>query len=374
MASVTKRGKRWQYSVSNYIDGVNKPIRKGGFRTKKEAQIAAAELEAKKNKGEIIIEKDIPFAEFFEKWVSTYKSSLHKNTLLRYSNSLNWIKVYFKDKPIQKITAFEYQEFLNWFGEGRSYASVEKLDKHAKACLTYAHDNGYISKNITKGRKLSASNKGKKPSEKHLNYNDSVKLYNYLINNLQHEFRNNYCLLLALVSGARFGELVGLIWNDFDFENNTININKTWDYKKQTGFEATKNEESIRVITIESNTMEKFQQLLSSTGENGDTLVFKSRTINGHSITNEGTNKKLSRILNDLGINQISPHGLRHTHASVLLYKGLTIYYVSERLGHKDIQTTLQSYTHVLDEMRERDDSKALKVFEEMNIYKNKNV
>lgn len=77
--------------------------------------------------------------------------------------------------------------------------------------------------------------------------------------------------------------------------------------------------------------------------------------------------KVLTKILKELEIDRITVHCLRHTHASVLLFKGLTIYYVSERLGHKDIQTTLNYYTHVLNELRYSDDKKAL-VFEKMKL------
>jgi len=57
---------------------------------------------------------------------------------------------------------------------------------------------------------------------------------------------------------------------------------------------------------------------------------------------------------------------LRHTHASILLYKKVTIYYVSERLGHADIETTLQSYAHIVKELRKQDEKSTIKIFEVM--------
>lgn len=64
----------------------------------------------------------------------------------------------------------------------------------------------------------------------------------------------------------------------------------------------------------------------------------------------------------------ISCHGLRHTHASVLLYKDVSIYYVSERLGHADIETTLRVYSHVIRELRLRDEEKSVEVYERMLV------
>jgi integrase len=61
-------------------------------------------------------------------------------------------------------------------------------------------------------------------------------------------------------------------------------------------------------------------------------------------------------------------HGLRHTHASVLLYKKVSIYYVSERLGHSDIETTLKEYTHEVKELRVEDERATMKTFEEMVV------
>ncbi|MFY3792156.1 Arm DNA-binding domain-containing protein [Ureibacillus sp. MALMAid1270] len=89
MASVTKRGSTWYYSVNNYVDGIRKLIKKGGFRTKKEAQVAAMEVESKLQKGLQTQTKDKSFANYFEEWVEIYKANKHKNTKARYTNSVN---------------------------------------------------------------------------------------------------------------------------------------------------------------------------------------------------------------------------------------------------------------------------------------------
>lgn len=85
-------------------------------------------------------------------------------------------------------------------------------------------------------------------------------------------------------------------------------------------------------------------------------------------ISNTAANKIIRNILSELGINPITMHGLRHTHASVLLYKKVSVYYVSERLGHSDIETTLREYTHVIKELREEDELGTINVFEQMSV------
>ncbi|WP_328056376.1 tyrosine-type recombinase/integrase [Bacillus nakamurai] len=86
--------------------------------------------------------------------------------------------------------------------------------------------------------------------------------------------------------------------------------------------------------------------------------------------SNEFVNKILKKTLTDLKIESISIHGLRHTHASVLLYKKISIYYVSEHLGHAKIDTTLNYYSHVIKELREEDTRNTLDLFEKMPTVK----
>ncbi|MGN4127270.1 tyrosine-type recombinase/integrase [Lysinibacillus sphaericus] len=101
----------------------------------------------------------------------------------------------------------------------------------------------------------------------------------------------------------------------------------------------------------------------SEDNENG--LIFYTDG-NVKVVSYEDANKRLKEILNDLGIQEITCHGLRHTHASVLLYEGVNTQYVSERLGHESIFTTMYTYAHVSRELRARVEQKALSVYEKM--------
>jgi integrase len=76
----------------------------------------------------------------------------------------------------------------------------------------------------------------------------------------------------------------------------------------------------------------------------------------------------LKKLLNELEFRQVSLHGLRHTYASVLLYQNVSIHYVSERLDHSDIETTLKEYTHVLKELRLQEEQNATEIFEKMIV------
>lgn len=365
MASFQKRGKTWQYTVS----AKPKSIRKGGFKTKKEAQVAAAEVEANLQKGIVPQLKSQPFDEYFEKWVELYKTKIGNTTRKHYEYSLNTIKNYFGNKPIQEIKRQDYQMFLNNFGATRAKETVEKLHFHIRACVQDALEEGIVNIDFTRKAELTWTVPAKKPHEKHLNFNESEQLMKELHKRLP-DGLGYYLLLLGLTTGMRFEELVGLTRKDFDFDKNKINIDKTWGYLKRMprGFGPTKNDESERVIKMDNKTMNAFKHLFEIMPTNLHQLVFYSPSSIYKVISNTNANKLLRKVLQDLNIEPITVHGLRHTHASVLVYKKVSINYISERLGHKDIETTWKTYTHILNEMREEDETSTINVFEKMIV------
>lgn len=365
MASFQKRANgKWQYTISRMIDGKACPIRKGGFSTKKEAQTAAAEIEANLSKG-IAPTKKIPFCDYFTGWLDLYKKhKISSTTLKHYEYTLAHIQQFFSLTSIQDIKRNDYQRFLNWLGENKSKETVAKINGHIKCCVKDAIVDRLIHIDFTYGTTIFYTNMAKSIEEKYLNYEDSKTLFNALYEN-----RNNALgyslLLLGFVSGLRFGELVGLTKHDFDFDSNTISINKTWGYKSasERGFGPTKNEQSKRVILISPKIMHHFKKSFESIPPNRHELVFFSPSSKYHVMSNTNANKLLKKVLLNLNIAPITVHGLRHTHASTLVYKGLSIQYISQRLGHSDIETTLKKYTHVLKELKIKDEQAYMQLY-----------
>ncbi|MFK3938903.1 tyrosine-type recombinase/integrase [Alkalihalobacillus sp. NPDC078783] len=366
MASAQKRGKTWQYTISRKINGKAAPIRKGGFRTKKEALAVAAEVETELKKGLIPQTKDEPLVTFFETWLDTYKPNISKNTRARYEDTLRTLKDFFKDKPLQQMNKRDYQYFLNEYGKNHARSSSKKLNSHIRACVKDAIDEGLIRSDFTRKAVLTGE-KAKRAEEKHLHFEESQFLLNYLYSNLELN-STLHLILLALTSGMRFGELVGLQREDFNFFNNTINVNKTWGYTKKSvdGFGPTKNDQSIRNIKMDGDVMNAFKAYFNDTPENIHKLVFYSSSSKYKVISNTAANNVLKKILSDLDIEPISIHGLRHTHASVLLYEDVSIYYVAERLGHSNTDTTISTYAHIVKELRTQDEEKTISVFKGM--------
>ncbi|MEC1718421.1 site-specific integrase [Schinkia azotoformans] len=369
MASIQKRGKTYQFTVSHTVNGKSKPIRKGGFRTKKEAQLAAAEIESQLSKGVLPHLTPVPIDEYFDKWVKLYKTNISVTTRKHYEYTSRAIRTYFESKPLQEITRHDYQMFINEFGSNKAKETVEKVNTHIRACVKDAVDEQIIHRDFTRNAVITWTTPSKKSDEKHLNYKESEMLLKEICKRLDQGLGYSL-LLLGLTSGMRFGELVGLTRSDFDFDNNTIRINKTWGYLKRhpEGFGPTKNEQSNRLIKMDGKTMGHFKNFFKNMPTNIHQLVFYSPSSKYKVISNTNANKLLRKVLTELKIDPISMHGLRHTHASVLLYKKVSIYYVSERLGHGDIDTTLREYTHVIKELREKDELGTINTFERMIV------
>lgn len=131
----------------------------------------------------------------------------------------------------------------------------------------------------------------------------------------------------------RFSEALAITPNDFDFSKQSLSINKTWDYKGNGGFMPTKNQSSVRRIQIDWQLIIQFSTLVKDLPQ--DEPIF----ISGK-VYNSTVNDILTRHCKKAGIPIISIHGLRHTHASLLLFAGVSIASVAQRLGHSSMTTT----------------------------------
>lgn len=178
----------------------------------------------------------------------------------------------------------------------------------------------------------------------------------------------------ALSSGVRFGELIGLTIDNVQLKEHTVASKQQWAYKEGGGFGSLKNEASDRTIRLDASTMKILKKQIlkvKNHPNNVHQLVFYYEDSPIQVVTNDRLNDVLRACLKKLQIQPIiTAHGLRHTHASVLLYKGVSVLYVSERLGHPTIDITTSTY-HLLKELREKDSEQTSRIFEEVISMKN---
>ena len=149
----------------------------------------------------------------------------------------------------------------------------------------------------------------------------------------------------------RFSEALALTPKDFDFSHQTVSVSKTWNYKEEVGgFLPTKNKSSIRKIQLDWQIVVQFSSLIKTLDQ--DKPIFVKE---GQQVFNSTVNDILSRHCKKLNIPVISIHGLRHTHASLLLFAGVTIASVARRLGHSSMNTTQKTYLHIINELENQD-------------------
>lgn len=369
LASIKKVNGKWRYRVSyksNEVDDEGKPIYKtktqGGFRTKKEAELAAAELENKYRKGYDISAADQLFSEYMRNWYELYKKdkySLGHDRNIKLSVEL--VEKHFVGIRMKDLNRDMYQKFINDISQKYAKATVQKRHTYIKECLRMAIEDGILIKDPTYKVKVFSKKEEKNEEQKYLNFNEIQKLVLEVKKDMKPKYISRYIILFAIATGARFSEIMGMTWDCVDFDSKTITINKAWDFKDKKDFGNTKNYASKRTITVDDKTLEMLKELkkkqkevTKQTGiENDKDLVFVNTKMK--LISNNAVNKTLSSICGKVGIREITCHGLRHTHGSILLYKGANIKYVSRRLGHSDIVTTLQIYSHVLDELEQKE-------------------
>lgn len=164
--------------------------------------------------------------------------------------------------------------------------------------------------------------------------------------NLGKEINWNWLILLVAKTGMRFSEAMALTPKDFDFSHQSLSISKTWNYKGNGGFLYTKNKSSVRKIKIDWQTVVQFSELLKGLPEDEPIFVKDNKKV-----YNSTVNDILERHCKKLKLPVISIHGLRHTHASILLFAGVSIGSVARRLGHASITTTQKTYLHIIHEL-----------------------
>lgn len=361
MASFQKLKSGWQYRISfKKPDGNYSTKNKGGFKTKKEAQIAAADMEQKLNKGYNVKASDRLFTEYFRSWFEIYrkgKKSHDNDGDIR--RAVEFAEKAFVGVKMKDLTRDMYQAALNEYGETHSTASVKKHHTYMRTCIRDAIEEGVIFRDPTYKAVAFGKIKPKEEELKFLNLFEAKRLINETKRCLKPRYISRYIILFGLATGCRFSEILGLTWDCVDFKNRKVKITKTWDHKYTDDFSNTKNYASKRTITLDEGTFTILQELLAeqkklaiSTGlRNTKNLVFVNTKM--ELVTNNAVNKTLRGLCKKIGAKEITCHSLRHTHASMLLYKKINIKYVSRRLGHKDIVTTLQTYSHIIDEMEQ---------------------
>lgn len=288
------------------------------------------------------------FADYYKEWTAVYKEgAVRKVTLRKYELAQTWIEKLVPKLALYELDRIAYQKLLNSYAATHERQTTMDFHHLLKGAILDAVDEGLIPRDPTR----KAIIKGKEPAPKKTRYLNQFELHKLLASlELGKELDWQWFILVVAKTGLRFSEALALTPADFDFSKQTLSVSKTWDYKSGGGFVPTKNKSSIRKVQIDWQLIVQFSTLLKGLPDNEPIFV-----TNGSNIYNSTANGVLERTCKRAGVPVISIHGLRHTHASLLLFAGVSIASVAKRLGHASINTTEKTYLHIIQELENKD-------------------
>lgn len=251
------------------------------------------------------------FCDYYRQWIAVYKEgAVRRVTLKKYLLTYAWLERLIPKLAIEDLDRMAYQRLLNAYAEQHERQTVMDFHHQLKGAILDAVDEGLIDRDPTR----KAIVKGKAPREKKQRYLNQFELHKLLSNlDLASRLNWDWMILLIAKTGLRFSEALAVTPKDFDFTHQVLSIDKTWDYKEGTGFLPTKNRSSIRKVAIDWQLIVQFSELVKGLPEDRPIFVCGK-------VYNSTVNSVLARRCSRAGVPTISVHGLRHTHASLLLF------------------------------------------------------
>lgn len=294
----------------------------------------------------ISVQPENLFCDYYKQWITTYKEgAIRKITMKKYHLTSAWLEKLAPGLRIKDLTRINYQKLLNDYASSHERQTTMDFHHQLKGAILDAVDEGLIERDPTR----KAIIKGITPKEKKSKYLDQFELHKLLADlELGTEVSWDWLILLIAKTGMRFSEALAITPRDFDFAHQMLSVSKTWNYKDGEGFLPTKNRSSVRKIQIDWQLIIQFSELTKSLP------LEKPIFVNGR-VFNSTVNNALARHCANAEIPVITIHGLRHTHASLLLFAGVSIASVARRLGHASMTTTQKTYLHIIQELENKD-------------------
>ena len=374
--SIEKRGKNsYRLTVSEGFDLNGNPMihRKTVHGTKKDAEVELAKFVTEVQNGLVVDGKSLRFSEFTEIWKRDYGSKeLAPTTYKRYCRMLETrLLPYFGHFYINKIRPTDIMKFYdllekdtqlvrkssNNSAKTKKPLSGKTILEHHRLLRAMLHKAVYWQLIVANPAERVQAPKARKPKRR--SYDDEQT--KMLLENLEllsiEDTKYKVAIIITVFTGVRLGELMGLEWQDVDFKNGIISINRSSQYLSDMGVftKTPKTESSIREIAIPEfiiSLLEEYklwyEEQKSIYGElwtNSDRLFVQA---DGKPMHPSSISKWFVRYVSTIGLPVINFHGLRHTNASLLVAQNVDIAVISARLGHAQISTTLDFYVHPL--------------------------
>lgn len=374
--SIGKYKNGWRSRIMIGVKDDGRPIIKEFYgKTKKEVQKKLEEYKINSALGILSNDDKITVQEWFFTWLFEYrKKDLKPKSFERYEGIY---RKYIKDSEIGKLKlkdlrATHLQKYYNkLLDNGITVETIKQINTKLKTCLTEAEKQEYIRRNYCTMVTLPKSNK-KKVLEV-LTF-DQQQLF---VNKIKGH-KLEVLFLVALSTGLRLGELLGLKWSDINFTDSYLSVNRTLqrtyiidkDGNRKLSIieQHPKTNNSIRNVPIPKAILHKLKELKKIKVQDklkaghlymNNDYVFCNEL--GCPIDDKRPGRNLSSLLKELDIEPIKFHGLRKTYATRLFENNVPPKTVQELLGHSSIDITLDIYTQVMED-------KKIEAVEKLNI------
>lgn len=370
------RGK-WTVRYPEYDIKNNRKIMKSkSCDTKEEAEKYLASIMYQRENPIYIKHNGIPFCELMR---SNLKLKLDTNQIseVTYHRVLMTIEQIEKfpigKKNIDKITSDELQEFMNYH-KYMSNSSINKLYQQLGTTFKIAINKGYLMRNPMINVLKPKSDKEDK-KVRALTFEEQQLLTEYLMNKDITECRYKNVYLIQMFMGLRISEVLALTTHDIDLENRRLRVRRTLT-KDEIGNtiigKSTKTYAGKRELPIPDylmNSIMEQMRIAENQDNNDEKLLFKPEYK--QYAERENANNELKRLLKRIfGIEDITTHSLRHTYGTRCIESGMAPVVVQRLMGHTDIAVTLNTYTSVFDEFKQKEIDKVNKYYLKENMIK----
>lgn len=364
-----KRGKTYSYifEAGKKPDGKRKVVEKGGFPTADEAYIAGVEAYTDFRHGNIgVTSERMPLADFLELYLKRVAKDIRPNTLINYEKKIRIrISPYIGDIILQELRPAEIDQWLQkLYNEGLSKGYISSCRSLLKAALDYAV---YPCELIQSNACIYAKVPKNAPTQVIERKVISPQQFDQLMKDFPAGDLLHIPVAIMYHTGMRLGEVLGLTWEDIDFAEKSISINKQLIYqlsgKVHLRITRTKTEQSKRKIYANDELMaelaaERNRQaglhVINVLDKDGFCYSFSDELarrpgftkINLVCVYPDGRAPSRHMITSKLHAQGINSHSFRHTQATKLISAGIQPMTAARRLGHSKPGTTINVYTH----------------------------
>ena len=371
--SIEKRGDSYRLVCVVGYNLQGRPIKKSKtvHCSKKEAKIELAKFVADVQKGMYVEGKSLKFTDFVEIWKRDYGSKeLAPSTYKRYLGILeSRIIPFFGHFRVDKIKPTDIMQFYDLLSKdtqivrrkdnngkktGKPLSSKTILEHHRllRAMLQKAV---YWQMIVSNPAERVQAPKTKKPKRKYYDDEQSKALISNLMELTEEQFKYKVAIILTIFTGVRLGELMGLEWDDINFREGIVSINRSSQYLADKGVftKTPKTESSIRDVAIPDfvvSLLEDYKYWYDEQKYQYGELWYDSNRLfvqaDGKPMHPSTISKWFEKFVAQIGLPVINFHGLRHTNATLLIAQNIDVSVVAARLGHAQITTTLNFYVH----------------------------